>query len=164
MTCATQRALPTGREVDLGADRREALADLQASILVSKAYLRIGPCHVVLCRQNSEVLRARAVLHRAAGASNCLRSSARLSSKCLLTVRLGSGRLRQRTSPAIGHLSTRKLHQVSVTALPYQYHTGSLCGRRVVVPALHGTRLLLDDLKKIIDTPTTLEGLKEDLT
>jgi hypothetical protein len=33
----------------------------------------------------------------------------------------------------------------------------------VIVPALHGTRLLLDDLKCIIDAPKSVESLKEDL-
>ena len=33
----------------------------------------------------------------------------------------------------------------------------------VTVPALHGTRLLLDDLQGIIDAPKTVESLKEDL-
>ena len=34
----------------------------------------------------------------------------------------------------------------------------------VTVPALHGTRLLLDDLNKIIDAPRAVQKLKEDLT
>lgn len=33
----------------------------------------------------------------------------------------------------------------------------------VAVPALHGTRLLLDDLQKIVDAPQSVESLKEDL-
>lgn len=33
----------------------------------------------------------------------------------------------------------------------------------IIVPALHGTRLLLDDLRCIIDTPKAIETLKEDL-
>ncbi len=33
----------------------------------------------------------------------------------------------------------------------------------VSVPALHGTRLLLDDLQGIIDAPKSVESLKEDL-
>ena len=33
----------------------------------------------------------------------------------------------------------------------------------VTVPALHGTRLLLDDLQGIIDAPKAVESLKEDL-
>jgi hypothetical protein len=33
----------------------------------------------------------------------------------------------------------------------------------IIVPALHGTRLLLDDLRCIIDAPKTIETLKEDL-
>ena len=33
----------------------------------------------------------------------------------------------------------------------------------VAVPALHGTRLLFDDLQGIIDAPKSVEGLKEDL-
>jgi len=33
----------------------------------------------------------------------------------------------------------------------------------IAVPALHGTRLLLDDLQGIIDAPKSVEGLKEDL-
>jgi hypothetical protein len=33
----------------------------------------------------------------------------------------------------------------------------------VAVPALHGTRLLLDDLQSIIDAPQSVESLKEDL-
>jgi hypothetical protein len=33
----------------------------------------------------------------------------------------------------------------------------------VTVPALHGTRLLLDDLQGIIDAPKSVESLKEDL-
>jgi hypothetical protein len=33
----------------------------------------------------------------------------------------------------------------------------------VIVPALHGTRLLLDDLQSIIDAPKAVETLKEDL-
>lgn len=33
----------------------------------------------------------------------------------------------------------------------------------IIVPALHGTRLLLDDLRCIIDAPKAIETLKEDL-
>jgi Fungal N-terminal domain of STAND proteins len=33
----------------------------------------------------------------------------------------------------------------------------------VTVPALRGTRLLLDDLQEIIDAPNTVESLKEDI-
>jgi hypothetical protein len=33
----------------------------------------------------------------------------------------------------------------------------------IIVPALHGTRLLLDDLRCIIDAPGAIETLKEDL-
>ena len=33
----------------------------------------------------------------------------------------------------------------------------------VTVPALHGTRLLLDDLQGIADAPKAVESLKEDL-
>ena len=34
----------------------------------------------------------------------------------------------------------------------------------LVVPALHGIRLLLDDIQKIVDAPTLVESLKQDLT
>jgi len=34
----------------------------------------------------------------------------------------------------------------------------------VTVPALHGTRLLLDDLNKIIDSPQVVQSLKDDVT
>jgi hypothetical protein len=33
----------------------------------------------------------------------------------------------------------------------------------VTVPALHGTRLLLDDLNKIIDAPQAVQSLKDDV-
>ena len=33
----------------------------------------------------------------------------------------------------------------------------------IIVPALDGTRLLLDDLQCIIDAPRAIETLKEDL-
>jgi hypothetical protein len=33
----------------------------------------------------------------------------------------------------------------------------------IIVPALHGSRLLLDDLRRIIDAPKTLETLKTNL-
>lgn len=33
----------------------------------------------------------------------------------------------------------------------------------IIVPALHGSRLLLDDLQCIIDAPTAIETLKNDL-
>ena len=33
----------------------------------------------------------------------------------------------------------------------------------LIVPALHGARLLYDDLRKIIDAPKAVENLKEDL-
>lgn len=33
----------------------------------------------------------------------------------------------------------------------------------ITIPALHGTRLLLDDLQGIIDAPKSVESLKEDL-
>jgi len=34
----------------------------------------------------------------------------------------------------------------------------------ITVPALHGTRLLLDDLNKIIDAPKAVQNLKDDVT
>ena len=34
----------------------------------------------------------------------------------------------------------------------------------VVVPALHGTRKLVDDVTKIIDAPEAIRSLREDLT
>lgn len=40
--------------------------------------------------------------------------------------------------------------------------TASIVG--VAVSALHGTRLLLDDLRKIVDAPKVVEDLKSDLT
>ncbi|RYP55593.1 hypothetical protein DL771_012347 [Monosporascus sp. 5C6A] len=33
----------------------------------------------------------------------------------------------------------------------------------ITAPALHGTRLLLDDLRRIVDAPDTVESLKQDL-
>jgi hypothetical protein len=34
----------------------------------------------------------------------------------------------------------------------------------ITVPALHGIRLLLDDLNKIIDAPKAVQTLKDDIT
>lgn len=43
---------------------------------------------------------------------------------------------------------------------PFSITTGVV---GIVVPALHATRLLLDDLRKISDAPSTVEALREDV-